>query len=89
MISPVISMRPELAKLFTIIDLPLPDEEALDPDTLETRTGLLLQEMFDLHPPRLWVFGHYHVDRRLELGGTLFRCLAPLGTADVEDLLDG
>lgn len=29
MVAPVIGMRPELEKLFTIIDLPLPDEEAL------------------------------------------------------------
>jgi len=55
MISPVISMRPELAKLFTVIDLPLPDEETLfnlqlelarsvrvepDPDAVRAARGL-------------------------------------------------
>lgn len=48
-----------------------------------SRTCQALQQMFELHQPKLWVFGHYHIDRTLEIGGTTFRCLAELSTMEL------
>lgn len=32
----------------------------------------LMEEMFKLHKPKIWVFGHYHCSVKIELKGTLF-----------------
>jgi hypothetical protein len=55
-----------------------------DRDTFETRTGLLFQKMLDLHRPRLWAFGHYHRNWKLDLRGTTFRCLGELSCLDLD-----
>lgn len=47
---------------------------------IATDTGTLLQKMFSFHQPKLWIFGHYHVDRAFEMEGTKFVCLNELST---------
>lgn len=37
-----------------------------------------LQELFEFHQPRLWIFGHHHRDIKLQIDGTLFVCLDEL-----------
>jgi hypothetical protein len=49
-----------------------------------SRTSKSLQRMFDMHPPRHWIFGHYHVDRIMSLDGTTFRCCAELSCYELE-----
>jgi predicted phosphodiesterase len=49
-----------------------------------SRTGWMLEELFNIHKPELWVFGHYHVSRTVEEQGTKFICLNELETLDVE-----
>jgi hypothetical protein len=44
----------------------------------------MLEELFNIHKPELWVFGHYHVSRTVEEQGTRFVCLNELETLDVE-----
>jgi predicted phosphodiesterase len=51
-------------------------------DPSHTRNGL--QWMFELHKPRLWVFGHHHKPRSEEILGTRFICLPELATLEVE-----
>lgn len=41
-----------------------------------TKQGL--QAMFEIHQPKLWVFGHHHKSRRETINGTQFICLAEL-----------
>jgi hypothetical protein len=41
-------------------------------------TQRYLQNMFEQHQPRLWVFGHHHVSWHMEMNGTTFRCLNEL-----------
>jgi hypothetical protein len=48
-----------------------------------TRTGKWLQTMFEAHQPRLWLFGHYHVDVAVKMNGTEFVCLNELSVRDV------
>lgn len=43
-----------------------------------TRTSQVLQQMFDVHKPEYWVFGHYHVDSAFEIEGCKFQCLPEL-----------
>jgi hypothetical protein len=48
-----------------------------------TRTCQALQICFDIHKPKLWVFGHYHVRVRKNINGTEFRCLNEFDTLSV------
>lgn len=48
-----------------------------------SRTAEALQQMFEIHRPKEWVFGHYHVDKSFEINGTLFTCVAELSTYDL------
>lgn len=65
-------------------DCPL-DIAALIPKTLghpdiKSRTGFALQQMFELHQPKHWIFGHYHVSWNTNIKGTQFVCLNELET---------
>lgn len=55
-----------------------------DNKLIKTRTGEALQSMFEFHQPELWVFGHWHNTRKLEMNGTTFQCLGELDFVDVE-----
>lgn len=54
-----------------------------DPVRFTTRTGELLQDLFDIHQPDLWVFGHYHTKWDKKVNGTQFVCLPELATLDI------
>lgn len=41
-----------------------------------TKTSSFLQEMFEEHKPKYWVFGHHHRNAILEIDGTTFICVA-------------
>jgi Icc-related predicted phosphoesterase len=49
-----------------------------------TNTSKLLQEMFEAHQPKVWVFGHWHASVDTKFGDTTFRCLDELGTMTLE-----
>jgi hypothetical protein len=53
---------------------------------IETRTSTALQAMLDVHQPKEWVFGHYHVNMQFEIFNkqaeklrTKFTCVGELG----------
>lgn len=50
---------------------------------MDSRTKSALQSMFDLHKPRLWIFGHWHFDYDEVFDGTRFICLNELSWIDV------
>jgi len=58
-------------------------EFGFDPNTFSTRTQVLLENMFRIHQPKKWVFGHYHRDWTTFEEGTEFRCLNELHFTDV------
>lgn len=41
-------------------------------------TSRLLEELFDIYPPRLWIFGHHHKTWDTIICGTRFLCLDEL-----------
>lgn len=41
-------------------------------------TGWALQELFNIHQPRLWRFGHWHQNWSMDINGTNFRCVNEL-----------
>lgn len=49
-------------------------------DCCNSRTAEALQQMLDIHQPKEWVFGHYHVDRSFYVQDvrTKFTCVAEL-----------
>jgi Icc-related predicted phosphoesterase len=42
---------------------------------IKTKTNQALQTMFEIHQPKVWIFGHYHVARRIQVENTQFICL--------------
>ena len=51
---------------------------------LNCRTSSVLQYMFEAHKPKIWVFGHYHLDMDFVYEGCRFICLNELSTIDLE-----
>jgi hypothetical protein len=51
-----------------------------NPETFTTCTQELLQVLFDIHQPSMWVFGHFHKSWSHSLKGTDFICLDELET---------
>lgn len=48
-----------------------------------SRTAQLLDSMFAVHKPELWVFGHHHATRNMKVGKTTFQCLNELDTMEI------
>lgn len=46
-----------------------------EPSTFSTRTSEFLQNLYEIHQPSEWYFGHYHKSWKKLIGPTLFRCL--------------
>ena len=54
-----------------------------DPKTHTTHTQQILQAMFDVHKPKLWIFGHFHKSVDFEHKGTRFICLSELEAIEI------
>lgn len=50
---------------------------------IPTRTNCLLEEMFEHHQPREWIFGHFHRPVSKTIRGTKFTCVPELGEYEV------
>lgn len=44
----------------------------------KNHTSSLLYEVFNIHKPNQWFFGHHHQSFKIQYGGTHFQCLAEL-----------
>jgi len=51
-----------------------------NPETFNTNTQDMLQVMFEIHQPKLWIFGHFHRSWDADVNGTHFACLGELET---------
>lgn len=49
----------------------------------QNTTGWALQELLNIHRPKLWVHGHYHVSKSTDFDGTRFICLDELEPLDI------
>jgi Icc-related predicted phosphoesterase len=49
-----------------------------------TRTNEALEAMLKIHQPQYWIYGHYHLDFREQLGKTMFIGLAELSHFDLK-----
>lgn len=47
------------------------------------RTSMALEEMFRIHQPRAWYFGHFHRDWQDQIGRTEFACIGTGRTLEV------
>lgn len=52
-----------------------------------SRTGQALDVMFGMHKPKMWIYGHWHIDKQLDVQDTKFVCLAELShmTIDIQE----
>lgn len=53
--------------------------------TYENMTGWALQELFNIHEPDYWFFGHWHRSRTIKHGKTLFLCINELEVATFDN----
>lgn len=49
----------------------------------QNMTGWALQELFNIHQPKMWLFGHYHRNWNKNVNNTHFKCLNELETVDL------
>ncbi len=56
--------------------------------SIQTKTGELLERLFSISQPKVWVFGHYHEDWHLQINGTEFYCLGELSYLDLDENID-
>lgn len=40
-----------------------------------TQTSVALQQMFDIHKPKLWIYGHHHISDKFNLSNVEFKAL--------------
>lgn len=50
----------------------------------ENNTNWSLSELFKIHQPKIWLFGHYHQSWNMKVDGTNFKCLNELETYNLE-----
>jgi predicted phosphodiesterase len=53
-------------------------------DGTGNRTAVALSQMFEIHKPKIWIYGHWHQTRIDNLLGTEFVCLNELDHIDYE-----
>lgn len=51
----------------------------------DSRTAVALEQMFQIHQPKEWIFGHYHIDKSFNWKGTKFTCLNELNVYTITD----
>jgi len=54
-----------------------------DPETFTTSTSELLNQMFEVHIPKLFVCGHFHISRKKNYKGCKMRVLSELETFSI------
>lgn len=54
-------------------------------DRYPSRTRSAFDIMFQIHKPELWVFGHWHTNKDVNILGTRFICMQELGYIDIPD----
>ena len=54
-----------------------------NPETFTTNTSELLQDMYNAWQPKLWCFGHYHMNVVVPKEKTVFQCVDQLHYVDV------
>ncbi len=72
---------PESIALHIVQLLLIPGTTKVD---FPSRTRIALQQMLEIAPPKLWVFGHWHFPLDQVINSTRFVCLAELQTIDID-----
>ena len=52
-----------------------------------SRTEILLHNMFEIHQPDYWIFGHHHQKKEMDKNGTHFVCLNELIDGKISDCI--
>lgn len=53
------------------------------PEDYSCTTQHVLQKMFEAHQPKIWLFGHYHVNFTKKINNTNFLCIDELNYVDL------
>ena len=52
-------------------------------------TAAMLEEMYRMHKPDFWFFGHYHINKTIKVNHTQFFCINELDYVDITDTENG
>ena len=69
---------PSVAALMFCNVLSDPWENSAKKFRYPSRTSQFLDQIYEVHAPRQWVFAHYHITRRCQIDHTLFVCVDEL-----------
>jgi hypothetical protein len=58
------------------------------PEGFNCSTQHLLQQMWEIHQPKLWCFGHWHMNADLQIENTRFICVYKRDYVEVNENLD-
>lgn len=64
--------------------LKITEQRAYKYSSTQSRTARAMQSMLEIHAPKLWVFGHYHMSNQFSLDKTKFVCLNELKTIEID-----
>jgi hypothetical protein len=53
-------------------------------NSFNSRTQMAFDSMFANHRPKLWIFGHHHVNKHMNIMGTDFLCLGEFSYIDID-----
>lgn len=67
-------------------DCPTIMKSFICPEGRDTRTNVVMQQMFEIHKPKYWIFGHYHQLNKRIIDGCQFVCLGIMDTYRIPDL---
>lgn len=56
---------------------------------IPNKTNTALQTMFEIHQPKFWVFGHWHVPTQADINGTHFHCINRVDKETSETIIVG
>jgi len=75
--------KPNIVLTHDCPEFMVPQYIGVDQRLYQNTTSWALNELFNIHQPKIWFHGHYHVSKTTQYGDTTFVCLDELETVNV------
>lgn len=76
-------IKPNIVLAHDCPEFMVPYYIGFDQKVYQNITSWALSELFNIHRPKLFIHGHYHISKTTEYGGTTFVCLDELETLKI------
>jgi len=74
------SIKPEIMITHDCPDFIVPEYIGSNARVYQNNTNWALSELYNIHQPKIWIHGHYHISKTTMYGQTKFICLDELET---------